>query len=110
VDKDTSVNDGFKNLKLFISEASLSCETDDDNAWFTDSSASTHMSCHKEWYDKYYENIDGMYIYLGDKKSYKVQGHGVISVKLPNGQLRQIHDVMYVSSIKKEFNICFNDH
>jgi hypothetical protein len=101
VHKDTSVNDGFKNIKLFISEAALSAETDDENAWFIDSGASTHMSCHKEWYDEYYENIDGTHIYLGDNRSHKVQGYGVISVNLPNGQLRQIHDVMYVPGIKK---------
>jgi hypothetical protein len=30
VNRDTLVNDGFKNLKLFISEATLSAETDDE--------------------------------------------------------------------------------
>jgi hypothetical protein len=101
VHKDTSVNDGFKNLKLFISEVALSVETDDENAWFIDSGASTHMSCNKEWYDEYYENIDGTHIYLGDNRSHKVQGYGVISVNLPDGQMRQIHNVMYVPGIKK---------
>jgi len=32
--------------------------------------------------------------------SHKVQGCGVISVKLPHGQVKQIHNVMYVPSIK----------
>ena len=42
---DTSgINDGFKNLRLFISEAALCVETDDVNAWFIDSGASAHMS------------------------------------------------------------------
>jgi hypothetical protein len=64
VHKDTSVSDGFKNINLFIFEAALFVETDDENAWFIDSGASTHMSCNKEWYDEYYENIDGTHIYL----------------------------------------------
>lgn len=50
VNRDTSVNDGFKNLKLFISEAAWFAETDDETAWFIYSGASTHMNCNKEWY------------------------------------------------------------
>ena len=79
------MSDGFKNLKLFIYEVALSIITGDENVWFIDSSASTHMSCNKEWYDEYYENLDGICIYLGYNISHKVQGYGVISVKLPNG-------------------------
>eukprot|EP00253_Pinus_taeda_P020335 PITA_20335 len=50
INRDTSVNDGFKNLKLFLSDVALSAETDDENAWFIDSGASAHMTCNKEWY------------------------------------------------------------
>ena len=101
VDKDTSINDGFKNLKLFVSNAALSVENDDKNAWFIDSGASLHMSCNKEWFDEYHENIDGTYVFLRDNRSLKVQGYGVIGVNLPNGQEKQIHNVMYVPDIKK---------
>jgi hypothetical protein len=59
------------------------------------------MTCNKEWYDEYYEKTDGTHIYLGYNRSHKVQGYGVISVNLPNGELRQIHNVMYVPGIKK---------
>eukprot|EP00253_Pinus_taeda_P019494 PITA_19494 len=99
VDKD--INDGFKNLKLFVSDAALSVENDDKNACFIDSSASLHMSCNREWFDEYRENIDGTYVCLGDNRSLKVQGYGVICVNLPNGQKKQIHNVMYVPDIKK---------
>ena len=101
VDKDTSISDGFKNLKLFVSDAALSVDNDDKNAWFIDSGASLHMSCNKEWFDEYHENIDGTYVCLGDNRSLKVQGYGVIGVNLPNGQEKQIHNVMYVPDIKK---------
>jgi hypothetical protein len=47
VKSDTSINDGFRNLKLFISKAALSTETNDESAWFIDSGASMHMSCNK---------------------------------------------------------------
>ena len=59
------------------------------------------MTCNKEWYDKYYEKNYGTHIYLGDNRSHKFQGYGIISVYLPNGKMRQIHDVMYVPAIKK---------
>lgn len=88
VHKDTSISNGFKNLKLFISEAALSIETNDENAWLIDFGASAHVSCNKEWYDEYYEKINGIYIYLGDNISHKVQAYGAISVKLPDGQVK----------------------
>ena len=40
-------------------------------------------------------------IYLGDNRSHKIQGYGKICVNLPNGQNREIHDVLYVPGIKK---------
>lgn len=89
MDKDTSINDGFKNFKLFVFDATLSTEPDDVNALFIDSSASFHMSCHKDWFDEYQENIDG------------TCGQRVIGVMLPNGIERQIHDGMYVPHMKK---------
>ena len=59
------------------------------------------MSCNRDWFDEYHENTDGIHIYLGDNRSHKVKGYGVICVKLPNGQIKQIHNVMYVPGIKK---------
>ena len=50
---ETSINDGVKSLKLFVSEATLSVETDDEYAWFIDSGASTHMYCNKNWFDEH---------------------------------------------------------
>ena len=100
VKTDTSINDGFKN-KLFISKVVLSAETDDENAWFIDFSASTHVSCVKEWFDEYHESTNETHIYLGDNRSHKIQGYGVVCVNLPNGQMKRIHNVLYVPGIKK---------
>ena len=74
---------------------------DDASAWFKDSGASAHMSCNREQYHEYHEKYDDTHIYLGDKKSHEVQGYGVISVNLRDGQLKWIHNVMYVPGIKK---------
>ena len=105
VRKDTIDVNGFKNLKLFISEHALSTETDDENARFIDSGASAHTSCNRDWYDEYYENSNGTHIYLGDNRPHKVLGYGVICVNLPNGQFKQI-----CSKHQKESNICFYYH
>ena len=85
----------------------MSVETDDENAWFIDSSASTHMSCNRYWYDAYYEKYDGTHIDLGDKRSHKALGYGVISVNLTDGQFKQIHNVMYVLGIKNNLIFVF---
>ena len=37
-------------LRLFVSNVSLSTKTDDIDAWFVDSGASIHMTCNKNWY------------------------------------------------------------
>jgi len=34
-------------LKLFVSDATLSAETDEAGIWFVDSGSSTHMTCNK---------------------------------------------------------------
>ena len=98
---------------MLVSDVALSIETDDVNAWFIDSSESLHMSFNKFWFDEYHENIYGTCVYLGDNRSLQVQGYGIIGVMLPNGKERQIHDVMYVPSIKKNlisiFSIVYQD-
>lgn len=100
VDKDTSISDAFKNLRLFVYDVALYAETNNIISWFIDSCASIHMDCNKYWFNEYYDNIHGTYVYLGDKRSLKVQGYGIICVNFPNGQERQIHNVMYVPGIK----------
>ena len=101
VRKDTPYVNGFKNLRLFLSEHALSIDTDDENAWFIDLGASTHMSYNRDWYDEYYEKFDGTHNYLGDNRSHKVLCYGVISVNLLDGQFKDIHNVMYVLGIKR---------
>ena len=98
---------------MFISEATLFIETDDENVWFIDLGSYAHMSSKKEWFNEYHERICWTHIYLGDNRSYDVQGYGLISVKLPSGLLKQIYNVMYVPSTEKNLTyvstINYND-
>lgn len=96
-----AISQNVSNLKLFVSNAALSTEIDDDNAWFIDSGASIHMSCKRDWFDTYHEiNKDG-HIYLGDNRSHEIEGYGNISVMIPNGQEKKIQNVVYVPRLKK---------
>jgi len=61
VDKETSIGDGFENLRLFVFDVALSVKTDNVNSWFIDSNASLHMPCNKDWLDESYEEIDRTY-------------------------------------------------
>ena len=47
--KDTPNVNGFKNIRLFMSENAFSTETDDESAWLIDSGASAHMSHNRAW-------------------------------------------------------------
>ena len=74
-----------RDLRLFVSNAALSAEIDDIDAWFVDSGASLHMTCNKKWYTNYKETHNGASIYLGDDRAYQIKGYGDIPVTLPNG-------------------------
>ena len=54
-----------RNRRLFVSNAALSAETNDSNAWFVDYGALVHMTCNKKWYTNFKEKHNGANIYLG---------------------------------------------
>lgn len=81
------VKPDFQNLRLFISEATLSAKINDSNAWFIDFGASIHMSYNKYWFENYQETNNGVNIYLGDDRSHQVKGYGDISLTLPDGSV-----------------------
>jgi hypothetical protein len=85
-----------KTSSCLFSYVSLSTKTDDSYAWFIDSGASIHMSCNRDWFETYHEINNGSNIYLGDDRSHQIKGYGDICVTFPNGQEKQIQNVMYV--------------
>jgi hypothetical protein len=101
-DIDEPLNFDSWDLRLFVSNAALSAETDDSDAWFVDSGASVHMTCNKNWYVNFKETQNGVGIYLGDDHAHQIKGYGYIPVTLSNGTVRHIHNVVYVPGIKKK--------
>lgn len=59
------------------------------------------MTRNKQWFEDFKEINDREKIYLGDDRSHQIKGCGKISVILPNGNVRQIYNFMYVPSITK---------
>jgi hypothetical protein len=90
------LNFDSQDLRLFVSNAALSTETDDVDAWFVDSRASIHMTCNKKWYTNFKETQNGANIYLGDDHAHQIKGYKDIPVTLPNGIVHHIHNVVYV--------------
>jgi hypothetical protein len=95
-----------------VSNATLSAEIDDFDAWFVDSKASIHMTCNKMWYTNFKETHNGASIYLGDDHAHQINGYGDILLTLPNGIVCHIHNVVYVPRIKKKliFVSTITDH
>lgn len=96
------MNNGFLNLRLFVSNAALFVETDDSNAWCVHFGASIYMLCNKCLFGKFYETNNGANIYLGDYHPHYIKGYGDVPVTLPNGNAKHINNVVYVPSIKKK--------
>ena len=87
-----------RNFKLFMAHRD---ENVDADIWYVDLGASAHMTGNKQWFEDFEEINDGPQIYLGDDRSHQTKGCGKISVILPNGNVRQIHNVMYVPDVTK---------
>jgi hypothetical protein len=100
-DIDEPTNFDSHDLRLFVSNAALSAEMDDSDAWFVDSGASIHRTCNKNWYANFKETQNGASIYLGDDRAHQIKGYGDIPVTLSNGTVHHIRNVVYVLGIKK---------
>ena len=59
------------------------------------------MTRNKHWFEDFKEINEGAHIYLGDDRSHQIKGCGKIYVILPNGNIKQIHNVMYVHGLTK---------
>eukprot|EP00253_Pinus_taeda_P010577 PITA_10577 len=74
---------------------------DEDNIWYVDSGASSHMTGKKDFFEFLEESACGSKIYLGDYSGYEIKGCGDIPMKLPGGDIKHLKNVLYVPGIKK---------
>ena len=94
--------DHSHDLRLFTVDCALSTSKgDEDDIWYVDSRASSHMTGKKNCFEFLEESACGSKIYLGDDSGYEIKGYGDIPVKLPSGDIKHLKNVLYVPGIKK---------
>eukprot|EP00253_Pinus_taeda_P027305 PITA_27305 len=95
-------DDHNHDLRLFTVDCALSASKgDEDNIWYVDSGASSHMIGKKDCFEFLEESACGSKIYLGDDSGYEIKGCGDIPVKLPSGDIKHLKNVLYALGIKK---------
>jgi hypothetical protein len=67
----------------------------DHEAWLVDSSASFHMTPHREWFCKY-ERYDGGNVFLSDDSIAKIIGRGKFKLNLMDGRIIALLGVMQI--------------
>ena len=76
----------------------LNAESRNDQIWYLDSGCSSHMTNDRELFVKIDEKFSN-FVILGDGKSERVEGKGVIAVQSRSGEQKFIHDVLYVPTL-----------
>jgi hypothetical protein len=68
--------------------------------WLIDSSASYHMTPHREWFSEY-EKYDGGDVSLGDDSTTKILGRGRVKLLLNDGRIRTLPGVLHIPKLAK---------
>jgi hypothetical protein len=72
----------------------------DHETWLVESSASFHMTPHKEWFYEY-ERYDGGNVFLGDDSTTRIIGRGKFKLRLIYGRIRTLHGVLHIPLLAK---------
>jgi hypothetical protein len=80
----------------------LTTKGESNSIWYVDSRATQHM-CHEgDAFTNHEQYENQQVVYLGDDlTSYKIKGHGDVTVRLSNGMKRTIPDVLYIPGLAK---------
>jgi hypothetical protein len=79
---------------------SISIGSRHDQQWLLDSGASNHMCLHRHWFITY-QSIDDGIVYMGNDISCKVVGIGSIRIKMFDGTIKILTDVIHVPEHRK---------
>jgi hypothetical protein len=72
----------------------------DHEAHLVESSASFHMTPHREWFCEY-ERYDGGNVLLGDDSTTKIIGRGRVKLRLIDGRIRTLPGVLHIPGLAK---------
>jgi hypothetical protein len=78
--------------------ATLSIEEGNDYVWCVDTRATFHMSHNIELFKTYEKLSNNQIVYLGNNTTHQIFGQGKFFIKLENGQIWDIPNVLHVSS------------
>jgi len=67
-----------------------------------ESSASFHMTLHREWFCEY-ERYDGGDVFMGDDSTTKIIGQGKVKLKLMYGRIRTLLGVLHIQGLARNF-------
>jgi hypothetical protein len=66
------------------------------------------MSFDKKSFISYEEWDKGHVVYLGDNSTQDIHGQGEVTIKLSNGDIREITNVLFVPELKKIYSLLNN--
>jgi hypothetical protein len=70
-----------------------------DNSWYLDTKTTNHMSHDIESFLTYNKWENEQLAYLGDNSTHQIIGQGNMSIKLNNGQVKEIINVLHVHKL-----------
>jgi len=88
------VNSEGEDLVLIVSPG---CSSD---AWVLDSACSYHMTPKRDWFTTY-QSISGGEVLMGNNMTCKVVGIGTVRIKMYDGVVRTLSDVLHMPDLKK---------
>jgi hypothetical protein len=81
--------------------ATLSIEKGSHHIWYVDTGANSHMFHDIELFKTYEKLFNNQVVHLGDNTTHRIFSQGEISIKLENGQIQNIPNVLHVLGLKK---------
>lgn len=81
--------------------ATSSIEEGSDHIWYVDTGANSHMSHDVELFKTYEKLFNNQVVCLGHNTTHQIFGQGKVSIKLENGQIQNIPNVLHVLGLKK---------
>jgi hypothetical protein len=72
----------------------------DHEVWLVDSSASFHMTPHREWFCGY-ERYDGGNVVLRDESKTRIIGRGKFKLRLIDGRIKTLLGVLHIPGLAK---------
>jgi hypothetical protein len=70
-----------------------------DNTWYVNIGATNHMTHDIESFVSYSNWEKGQFVYLGDNSTHEIIGQGEVSIKLNDGTIKEIINVLHLLGI-----------